>query len=102
MTFDEACRVLGVRLKGLTENEVRLAFSSAVKLAHPDVGGGYGGTAQNMQRLRDAKYLLLKLVEEKPYSNTSRCEACKGKGTVAGTSRFGAMCKACGGRGVVR
>lgn len=62
MTFEQAALVLGVRLNGLTENAVRLAFASAIKLAHPDTGGGSAGEAQNLHRLREAKDKLLKFV----------------------------------------
>lgn len=66
MTFDEAAKVLGVKLKGLTENEVRGAFARGVKLAHPDVGGGTNSETQNLDRLKKAKDTLLRLAVEPP------------------------------------
>lgn len=99
MTFDEAARILGVNRKGLTENAVRLAYGSAIKLAHPDTGGGAGSEATNLARLREAKDTLLKIVEgEQPSVLHNECRQCKGKGTVRG-SFASVVCKTCGGNG---
>lgn len=63
MTFDQAARILGVKLSNdLTENAVRTAFSNAVKLSHPDVGGGVGN--RSMGDLTKAKDVLLRFVGE--------------------------------------
>lgn len=99
MTFDEAALILGVKRKGLTENAVRLAFASAVKLAHPDAGGGFKNESTNLARIREAKDTLLKIVETgEPSGLHNECRQCKGKGTVR-SGFFSVICKTCGGTG---
>lgn len=95
MTFDEARRALGIQPLAYTEDDVRRAYASALKLNHPDVGGDVGN--RGLDYLREAKDTLLKLVSE-PTGVTS-CEKCKGTGIVKGVTLFGAKCPACKGSG---
>lgn len=97
MTFDEAARVLGVRLDGLTDNDVRKAYSSALRVAHPDVGGGSGSEAANVSRLRTAKDTLMKLVAVADLLDGT-CMECKGTGQVRGTL-LNRVCPYCRGSG---
>lgn len=97
MTFDEAARILGVSLKGLTENEVRRGFTRAVKLAHPDVGGGHRSEAENMARITQAKKTLMKIVDANETADDT-CDQCKGTGQVRGTL-LNRVCPSCKGSG---
>lgn len=96
MTFDEAARKIGVRLDGMTEESVMIAFRRAARLAHPDVGGGKGTP---MSELVAAKDTLLRLVADPKAEDETKCPTCNGRGTVPSTSMFGAKCKSCNGSG---
>lgn len=93
MLRTEALRVLGLA-ENHDENDLRRAYASAVRLAHPDTGGDR--TAHDVDRLKKAKDVLAARFAE---DNGEACVPCKGKGTIMGISKFGSTCKACGGTG---
>jgi RecJ-like exonuclease len=93
VTFDEAARVLGVTLKGLTEQDVKIAYGRAVRLTHSDVGG-VGG---DMNRAKLAKDTLLKITTA-DVALDDACKQCKGTGSVRGSFVM-AVCKTCNGSG---
>lgn len=99
MTFEDAARVLGVKLNGLTENEVRLAFARAVKLAHPDTGGKGNDESVNIDRAKKARDKLIAYVGDGENPVDGSCKPCKGTGTIMGLSRFGSQCPTCKGTG---
>lgn len=99
MTFTEARRFLGLHATAvLGENDIRKAYSAAVRLAHPDIGGGHGNEASNVGRLKEAKDLLLKIVADREEIFGTKCLQCKGTGQVRGTFAT-AVCRSCKGSG---
>ena len=95
MLVEEACRVLGVTLQNLRENEVRVAFARAVRLSHPDTGGRNGETAaDNIDRAQQARDTLLKYIG----TGTDLCEKCGGSGQVH-SGLFNRVCPVCKGSG---
>jgi len=92
----EARRLLGVS-EGATPEEIRAAFTRAVKDAHPDAGGQGG----DIQQLKWARNLLLE--RRLPNENTAAihpCPMCNGRGSVA--LGFGyERCTTCNGTGEV-
>lgn len=87
MNLSDARQLLGL-VNGYTVDDVRFAFSRAVKAAHPDAGG----TGGDMTKLRDARDLLL--------GAKKTCVPCKGRGRILG--RMGSvMCSRCNGDGTV-
>lgn len=100
MMLAEAKRVLGVIGDEFTESDVKSAFNRAVRLSHPDTGGGLGNAAQNIERAKKARDLLLRRVGTADL-NDGTCDTCKGTGSVrARTNMFVTItCKPCKGSG---
>ena len=98
MTFEDAARVLGVKLDGLTENDLSLAFARAVKLSHPDNGGDLEKAKLSLDRAKKARDKLRSYIGE-DNSVDGQCKPCKGKGVIMGLSRFGSQCPTCKGTG---
>ena len=86
MKVAEAAAILGVGAEERDETLIRAAYRRAVKLSHPDVGGGYLDASANIARAQKARDTLLALCSE--------CAACRGTGAVAGF-----VCKRCRGSG---
>lgn len=80
-----AARVLGVELHQLTENALALAFKRAVRLAHPDTGGG-GSDASNINRAQEARDVLRVYLNVPPL-----CQLCRGSGIVNISGSFTQM-----------
>lgn len=98
MTFDQAARVLDVRLKGLTQEAVRAAYVAALKKTHPDVADNAAQPARfPFDKLREAKDTLLRIVAET--DELPQCPRCAGRGVIMGLSKFGSTCKECQGTG---
>ncbi len=82
-----------------TPDDIKAAFRTAVRAAHPD----NGGTGADMDALTRAKELLLTTMTESPGQNSaanaeSACKLCNGVGTVS--TGFGSLpCQACRGTG---
>jgi DnaJ-class molecular chaperone len=74
-------------------NDVREAFSDAVKADHPD----HGGTGTNIARLKAARDILL-LDESDPLTSDFPCITCKGSGYVK-AKMAKRPCEACDGTG---
>lgn len=90
MLAEEALRALGMKTC-LSEDELRAAYTDAVKRSHPDQGGD-----GDVAKLKRAKDFLMKRFTA---STLPVCEPCKGKGVIKGLSKFGTTCKACQGTG---
>lgn len=92
MTLDEALRALGVT-SPFTDADVRAAFSRALRLAHPDIGGGAADAATNIARAQRARTLLMSIV-----AGDAPCRTCKGAGSVRGSFAM-RVCTDCNGSG---
>lgn len=97
MNANEAAQTLGVQLKGLTHNDLSLAFARAVKLAHPDTGGGQG-SIEALDKAKKARDYLREFIDKGGAAIHPPCGGCGGRGYIDG--RFGhRTCPRCNGAG---
>jgi len=90
---------LGLKLEGLTADEVRAKFRERLRAVHPDTAGG--GTAIEgalIKAIQESRDVLLKYVADQ--NKLTRCNTCKGTGKQK--TRRGALikCSTCGGEGL--
>lgn len=97
MNAKEAATILGVQTRGLTHNDLSIAFSRAVKLSHPDTGGGAEGSIEALDKAKKARDILREFID-KGGADVTPCGGCGGQGYIAG--RFGyKTCPRCNGAG---
>lgn len=93
MNISEANRLLGGPHG--SEEQIRAAFTKAVRGAHPDTAEGYDGTGVEIAQLQAARDTLLAGLNQ---GQEIPCKMCGGSGRV-GTG-FGSTCTACRGEGI--
>lgn len=86
VTQDEAERAAKVLAAGplnrLTAEDVRTYFRSAIRMVHPDAGGGDAAAAPDrLKELRAARDTLMRWMEGQP---DPKCKECRGTGYVFG------------------
>lgn len=91
MLRSEALRILGLK-DDHSEQQLRDAYSAAVKSNHSDTGGD--GT--QVAKLKKAKDFLMQRFATVQLDD---CDNCKGLGVIKGLSKFGTTCKTCQGTG---
>lgn len=92
-----ASQLLGLP-SGAEPAEIRAAFATKVKAAHPDSGG----TGGDIQQLKQARNILLEAhrLPKEHVAAMHPCQMCSGRGMVS--EGFGyQVCTTCNGTGVV-
>lgn len=96
-TAEAAARLLGVNHLNTNPAEVRAAFWSAAKSAHPDKGGA----PDAFSRITKAKDDLLAWLQQRT-TISQACSECGGTGTISkmrGWKVLNAVCRKCHGSG---